>query len=913
MPKKIDSVISKIRMRVSDSKDQTVGRTTDLFKLALAPHNVVILHPSFCCPAMAESGKKIVLFVLADDAFKALFEDDRDAKKPWLKTAINAVLKILPWADDKKIKDVPLYPDSASAIANIEIHSLGNITDDSKGRVRNKDGKLFAILRPSAQKFYVNNHGVSHLFQIELAVGGMSVPPTIAGGKTSALYEAAWLLPDPDRPHDINAYAEPQDRKTQDFIRSKGVGVCDAGPPCGYVVPAGNDNVSQFGFELDKANPVRNRHPILITGTAKLNLGHLTDVHVSSRQFAFRQSSACVLQSLDPEQGSAPIGSLVNVSYEGLENLLTQLGGSAIDALVVTGDLVDHNHNFDPVNAEGENWQEALSVPGKLWEHMHHDHHAGENYPKFIDDTIIYSLFKRFYDVHQKPIFLVQGNHELYTTPFAISPRIFGIDALRANEGIPADHNLTIYEALLMYGPDYDWTRIRSDKRMGPQNVDWYYTVFTPFTDYHVEHVSQSFIGLGWGDDEDILSNFGGGTLPRTPTTVSTEQWELVEAATQSGKEAVLFTHFTFASYATHIPLGASGKIDCSPGASGYSHFEEGSFKQRRHAMYKLLADKKIKYTLSGHSHRFGLYEPLKLEEWEDMSGNVNASLHVKGHLPGSNGLTPAFDGCRIITGACGGPIAVQNHYEKKHVGLNSCGLDAPSGVRLTVNGAEKIEIVRATNATAQPRFAVALDYLDIIGIKPPPDGSGRHDKKGVFTRFESSSDEGAFVVTVNRYLPDVNEKPFIKGMDLVAYITDDLGYGQWRAFPLNPKVDGPSRMTTCIDIATQLDIDEKVIAADPPPPTFISVAFNNVFQGILGYTQYDYSSPWIFRVQIEKVMRDSGYGKSATKKAAGGYRVSRHGKYGEIPDFRWYKKNFKKVFPYERKLPKSETKDDKP
>ena len=431
--------------------------------------------------------------------------------------------------------------------------------------------------------------------------------------------------------------------------------------------------------------------------------------------------------------------------------------------------------------------------------------------------------------------------------------------------------------------------------------------MFTPFTDYHVEHVSQSFIGLGWGDDEDILSNFGGGTLPRTPTTVSKEQWELVEAATQSGKEAVLFTHFTFASYATHIPLGASGKIGCSPGSSGYSHFEEGSFKQRRYAMYKLLADKKIKYTLSGHSHRFGLYEPLKLEEWEDMSGNVNASLHVKGHLPGSNGLTPAFDGCRIITGACGGPIAVQNHYEKKHVGLNSCGLDAPSGVRLTVNGAEKIEIVRATNATAQPRFAVALDYLDIIGIKPPPDGSGRHDKKGVFTRFESSSDDGAFVVTVNRNLPDVNEKSLFESIALHVYLD-----GNWRKYGLTtiPHETDRKQFTAALDEDDHDDFHSEVLS-EKDAVVFLVSTVNNGIRSQAGYAHYNYDSPWIYRVKIEKKTWDRGYGEEATKEPRGGYQIFRHGKHGEIPDFKWYKKNFKKLYPYNRKLPRSETRAD--
>lgn len=80
---------------------------------------------------------------------------------------------------------------------------------------------------------------------------------------------------------------------------------------------------------------------------------------------------------------------------------------------------------------------------------------------------------------------------------------------------------------------------------MSPKNVEWFYTVFTPFTDYAVTNGEQCFLGLGWGDDEDLLFNFGGGTLPRTPTSVSDAQWELVQTATNNNKDSVLFTHFT--------------------------------------------------------------------------------------------------------------------------------------------------------------------------------------------------------------------------------------------------------------------------------------------------------------------------------------------------------------------------------
>jgi hypothetical protein len=76
----------------------------------------------------------------------------------------------------------------------------------------------------------------------------------------------------------------------------------------------------------------------------------------------------------------------------------------------------------------------------------------------------------RYYDDPnwRKPIFLIAGNHENYADIYAISPRTKGTLSdkakeepgsgwRRANEGVPADHNLSIYEACLMYGPDYSY------------------------------------------------------------------------------------------------------------------------------------------------------------------------------------------------------------------------------------------------------------------------------------------------------------------------------------------------------------------------------------------------------------------------------------------------------------------------
>lgn len=849
------------------------------FEVQLEHHDVVLLHPAFCSPLIAASGAPLTFFILTDNDFQELYTSDKDPNKPKAKAIINKFLKIRPWDGSKSIKDQPLYTSVPTAIANIDCTYLGDMFGFKDGRIKDKDGKLLAVLRESTRKQY--GALLKHLFQIDIQPTGLSaaLPP--------GLYDAAWFVFDQEAAEakSEHPFCEWQDRKTTAYLKGIAQGETRA-----YKI-----NGTPFGFDFDESARIENYHPIYITAKPKLNLGHLTDVHVSSRQFVFRQSQAQVLQSKNPEQcteadgdaptHSPPIGTLVNVTFETLKDLLDTLGRSDIDALLLTGDLIDHNHNFDPMSQS--EWAQHFKTPGHAWDALHQSHHEDDTrYPKHIDDRIVYSLFKYFYDTHKKPIFVVQGNHEMYTQPYGISPRII-MGMMRANEGIPADHNLTIYEALLMYGPDYN--HVRTTGRFTAQNVDWFYTLFTPFTDYRFVHGEQSFVGLGWGDDEDIISNKlqGGGTLPRTPDSVSAAQYELVQAAVKEGSERILFTHFTFASYGTDIDLGKQGEINCNNSFKGYDHYDEGSFKQRRYEMYKFLADQEIDYALAGHSHRAGLYEPVSF------SDGTRTYLKVQGHLMTGPGHRPNFEGARIITSGCGGPIGVQNYYEAGHAGLGGAGLDRPSGTKLTLNGGEHIALVLPSSAVpqAQPRFAVALDYFDLL-------------KERVFSRFESETDDDPlFAIELSRKLPNIQ---FIAGMALFAY----LG-GKWVKFAVTVAQEAGTHTLILKMKADEWKDFRKDVLKEKNVVLFLSTAFTDKLAAITGYTAYNYDSTWLMRVEIKPRMRTEGYGEDAVEVLAGGYTVKRHERHGEIPDFKWYKKNFKKLYPYTHKLPRSETTDE--
>jgi len=569
---------------------------------------------------------------------------------------------------------------------------------------------------------------------------------------------------------------------------------------------------------------------------------------------------------------------------------------ASIDALVLTGDLIDYNRNFDPASVP--DWQEHFAVPGNVWEAMHRDNHRNDTAsPHYIDDLIVYSLLDKFYK-SGKPIFMVSGNHEAYALPYGISPRVTKPNpltpagAMRPNEGIPADHNLTMYEALLMYGPEYHV--FHKAWNFEKDRLPWFYTVFTPFSDYIVQHGDQCFVGLGWGDDED-LGNLGGGRLPRASESLTDAQRELVKQATRTGSkgERVLFTHFTLASYSPEIPLCAKGSINCNNNLKTYSDFEQGSFKKNRKDLYQWIHDQEFKITLSGHSHRAALYEP------SFDAGVVRATLNTRGHeIDHAHDMDIPFQGkTPLVVSGCGGPIGVQNHYEspkpnawKKQEHLKGYGMDWPSGTRIKLDGGLKIKRVLPQAGQVkgvQPRFAVALDFFDLL-------------EERVFTKFESTEDGGPFAVEINENLPEVR---FIGGMVLYARLD-----GKWEGFPFVLD-SGPLVAMNREDWA---DFRFRVFRqTNSQPVLFLSVTFNEKLSGITGYKQYDFESPWLMRVDVSLRTMAKGYGALRHGIPVGGYTIKRHGKHGEIPDFYWYSKNFKKLYRYSRKLPMSETTDE--
>ncbi len=863
---------SKQKILIDFHKDDIVcnDEGEKYFEIQTKGSDALILHPSFCCPVIVEEGKPINIFILAgDDFYKAfsaevtaepnpLFNDNENTPQikicnvvsgvyggGMIKRHINQMLKLAPWdkiesyghMQDDPIK--PMYISGKKAEENISVTYLDEISKPTG--LTDKDGMIFANMRGSSFNKYVKDGGLKYLFQIELA----NIDHIKKG-----MYDFSWITYN-DNVFDNFSEKEIEDKtdcrefyEKQDQITRKYICEDDKRKGLTHAYKVG-DKDNDFKFETDKETPIQNHHPVYIVkaGKKKLNIGHLSDVHVSSRQFAFQTCKAKVIPGC---KDSPEIGSMVNVTFYTLRDLMDEMAKDT-DILIFTGDLIDYGRNYNPKSKFIDN---KKPTTGDIWDQMTLDNidkkfedgdDAGkEMYPHSIDNVLIYSLFRRHYKEHGKPILLVSGNHECYTLPYGISPRadiaagakstiksfpylgtlsgaavgalsggvpgaIIGgtagytvdshrnkdendvdinkiiqeanerrkedwlkrtakenedknIDRKKANEGIPADHNLTIYEAILMYGPDYNmvpmsgFTDEDDTKNFKPENLDWFYNIFTPLEDFAISYNNkQHFIGLGWKDRERFISlgSMGtfGGLLPRSPEAVTDDQLKLIKSAIKKEKgENILLSHFTFANYAASKGIEDEGEINYNDTfKSDSDDCCTGTFENNRYEVYKMIVcDQKIQYTLSGHSHRNGVYVCTNSDSsW--IPGRyyfeTKALQFKNGDMKDKNIIEyQESSGPKMIVSSSGGPNGKQNFNNE----LFNWSTDYPSGTFIKYDDEDKetIGIVRAKNA--QPRFAVALEYADIVGKNQLSKGNG------IFNYVKLSADGSKLELQVN-------------------------------------------------------------------------------------------------------------------------------------------------------------------
>ncbi len=960
--------------------------------LEIEKSNAIILHPSLGCPVIAEPDKPISIFLLTDRKFFNIFSKDFESipnskagnNKPTIaftkatpgckgggaiKRHINQMLNFTAWEEQKTFLAAteenikPLFKssfnnknssDTPTAEQSIEVTYLDELT--IQNGIVNKEGKVFANIRKSILKRYKETFDLSYVFQVDIS--NLEVTE-------KKIYEFSWIAnnekpfctPEGDAvsgPHDEQKYYSIQDQDTRDFITN--TQDCESRKQFTHAYKVGekDDDKFEFKFEFDPEVPIINHHPVWIApkNKQKLNIGHLSDPHISVRQHAFKTCKAKVIQNANDEE-SPKIGDLVNVSFDTFKDLMDQLVKQDADILVITGDLIDHDINYNPKSKFIDN---STPKTGDIWKEMTlsaSNINDDAKYNSSIDYTVIYSLIHRFYTEYNKPVFIISGNHENYKFPYGISPRLKtartlwnnfkdfiplnektesevleksdkyrkkdwknkavekddGLaNAKRANEGIPADHNLTIYEATLMYGPDYStipmagtgknssYTNFRSE------TSDWFYQIFTPLTDFYFNYKGQTFIGLEWGDEEKILTNVSdaqvdfsestallGGVLPRANKCISSSQRQIIENAINEENSCnILMTHYTYTAYFPEKPHSEIGITNI------IGKYEFGTFQENKDYVYKdLIKNNKIQYTLSGHTHRAGLYQlnngsgisgwlsnlgnalsksfswgsltpgnelyvksidlaeksNSSKEPTENSDSEISGSSDSKYENGASNNSNFIYTGIdpektKMLVTSCAGPTGKQN-FNNELFGL---GTDYPSGAFIKYSDEdETVGIVRSKIETAKPRFAVAMEFADLVGREK----LGK--EYGIFKQIKLSVDGTTLDVKINDELKiPAHENGAIEKITL--FINNPDGEYNYSYKTSNTSTSNGVLQVCDADIddvednfisnISKLELKESDVFSSIRFPKFNAPAFR----------QYDYSTPLTIKSQMQNI-----------------------------------------------------------
>ena len=668
-----------------------------------------------------------------------------------------------------------------------------------------------------------------------------------------------------------------------------------------YCFQIGGDDVDLEAPNL--ANPIQSFHPVTWHKERTVfNFAQISDLHISSRQYYFAKSKARVIEyAVNPGTGveeqdtaqSPEIGPMVCSCSKAVKALLDQIGSDANShVLLLAGDLIDYIRNVyqkEPFPADPtikQVWTKLAVDDGDAYKQHYHE---------FVDYISIYSLLISFMKQYRKPAFVVRGNHDCYVEPYGISPRarLGALEIKRANEGIPADHNLTIYEAILAFGETYHEIKDTSFgfKENKLKRLPWFYNVLTPFADFLAKLPKQCLLGLTWGEDEDVIGLPGDtgqgfwGHLPRAEEAMTDDQLELAKKALTLPTKKFLFTHFTFVSYVEQIPLAKDeeGNVQYDTLWSAGDH-DMGTFHLNRKPMYETyLGERKFDCALSGHSHRRGVYSITRV----DLRGKNSVKTRFMDFTEFGQKNWPRKP--TVVVTDSAGPLPRYNKYGY----FDGWGSDRAGGGIVTCDpqgSPSKFDVVAVG---AAPRFAVALDYWDVIaGDKTWPIPNVEVIAKFETKRFKIKDENAGtvryqFQFWLNKDLDGHNLHKLVDIMEvyLYAFATD----GKWKKVQLH--YDGSSS-TWNINGADDARTFRRYIATQSERAVFCSVKFS---PKKLSLKRYDFNSNWNFEIQIDfsRSGRFLGIFGSPTEKK---YIVERNRKRSEFPDFGWREKLAKKL-----------------
>jgi len=962
------------------------------------PCSAIILYPSFCCPLITEPGKALTLFLLANEALAMQSIDS-------MKMQINLLLEKNNWANrstqlqDFKIQetiDNMFFKEKSDILKNIYCTKPKDITHEKELLLYNTHNDCLGRVRSSQLQHYIQA-GYPYLIRVTIFEHNLK----------KGMYNISFATVKDTEALKSCSSKDKMSKDVEETILEEALKNYRTKLKYGYKIPQSGS----FDFTVQQNDPIQIYHPVYIIDKPYLGIGHLTDVHICARQELLKKSKIQVIPGA-PQEVSPYLGDTLLSCFDALKDLLDQMGGdSDIDMLFITGDLIDYNLNLDPSlieNFNSINNQEIWELLRLRKKHESRSPNSNKNcntiqpqseleatHTPGIDDIIVYSLIRYFYDTYQKPVFMTSGNHDAYGTPFGISPRFrnaahkqekfikkvmnafveagkeiikasynlpYGfnvgdvvekhIDAYkkskaqpespsvpiikktieeeelswrgaRLNAGIPMDHNLTIYEAILVFGPGaMDVTsEVNKNLNFYKEHANIFYALFSPLTDFSFTYKTQTFTGLEWGDDERVfkplllnVNVIDGITLPRANLAFSENQIKILDDACKRAKfkegSNILFSHATLINYNTKIPLLSSNekaalkKVLCvhknnDTHFNYESNYDVGSFNRNRDKIYEKVVTGELTHTFSGHTHRTGLYlceqvtksvregensaqsDELQFElaynlltrgiHLQNKASFVDVETLIQGnslYKKSSEYKVECNKRTRMIVTGSGGPIPIQNVAGE----LNGAGLDVPQGTGLIFkNGKDYIKIFHAKHQNAKPRLAAALDNYDLINKGVSGNGVFKlikvHDNTIEFILDEGLRDLN-MIEEIKFYYEESINKP-LQGITTKMKSTNKKGR---------------YHLTLSIKI-----IDFKKIFIGDRKSVYMCLNFSEKIKESFLKT-YNVVHPWIIRLGLYRKYISYNIDDLVNQHELA-WVLERHSKYGEIPSWSMHEK----------------------
>ena len=780
----------------------------------------VVLFPALLTPNLhvrGENGGKIEILVAAPSSPSLTIDD------------VNRHLKFAPGLDAKKrVSDDDLFDDPTDKIKVkvVQPDGFGQLSTENVFRGILHD-TVSNWLPKELDAFYAIQIDESCLDAGAQTAGGSAVDDDSDGDVDADSSDDSDDDPDSDSTSGANAsptLSDSGDSEYQDFLiagvleRLNGPALQGSGGFGEYEFEFDVEGVDYSQVDLDQ--PIVAYHPLYVYPEGSLqtiHIGHVSDIHINARQKLLAKSPARVIDfsaqgsvALEAdaekvENESPSIGSMMNIFERSFLSILDALDSKGIDVLLVGGDLIEHVDNAFPYHDGFDPEKLSPASAAAVWDLVDVDNNYNRNYQSYVDYIAFFTAIRHFCASKGKPAFAVTGNHDAYrrNNIYGISPRVFGVR--KANAGIPADHNLTFYEAMLVFGESWGSISyfgssfdsifsldglselVSLGRLFDKKYYEWFYAVLSPFSDFNVQFPNVVLVGLGWGADEAAFASGGekGGNLPRADEAVSEAQLAL--AKPDGKKKAVLMSHFTFVSYNDPVDFGNAptrGHLDVANGGlfgwggPSFGDSDFGTFEKGRPAIYAQIANPDLtSCVLSGHSHRKCMYllgpaddkgYPTEAYDMRRAGGPVDLAPHLDGRPP-------------IIVSDSAGPMPRLNFTSPDGISspFGEWGSDLPSGTMVGISktgDVESIEQVPPAPGAAKPRLAVAVDYLHVM-----KDQVFKEIIVQPFERAQATTCQHTITITFRKNFPDA----LAAGMSVILFSKPATQY-RWFRIELN-------------------------------------------------------------------------------------------------------------------------------